>query len=272
MHALSARLNSLSDWQELVDENPWILDPKYITKVVERARKQGVDSFTFGRIPADQLEIVGTNWRETITYRGCNSRVRAMLDLILQDPSVTPHSRILMLEAVTSFALEIRGRFAFSKGVEYLPTPEALEAWFPVQHCDIEKPPFPPASFHVVVSNDVLEHVADLDAALAGMAHILKPGGMMISTLPFLYFQQETTEKARLKPNGDIEHLGEPEYHGNPVDPEKGALVFNLPGWDLLDRCRAAGFSDASMIFEADATRGVTGAELAGIHILRAVR
>ena len=35
-----------------------------------------------------------------------------------------------------------------------------------------------------------------------------------------------------------------PEYHGNPVDP-KGSLVFYEHGWDILDRCRKAGFADA---------------------------
>ena len=38
-----------------------------------------------------------------------------------------------------------------------------------------------------------------------------------------------------------------PEYHGNPVDP-KGSLVFYDHGWDILDRCRAAGFADVYLL------------------------
>jgi len=47
----------------------------------------------------------------------------------------------------------------------------------------------------------------------------------------------------------------EPEYHGDPMSPD-GALVFEIPGWDILGRARAAGFSHAvfrAMMSEAHA-------------------
>ncbi len=46
-----------------------------------------------------------------------------------------------------------------------------------------------------------------------------------------------------MEPNGEIRHLAEPEYHGNPVDPEAGALAFRYYGWDVLDQLAAAGFA-----------------------------
>lgn len=271
MTAIAKRFETFADWTEFNAQNPWIMSPEFITSVIEKARKDGLSSVAFGQVAPESIEIVGENWRETISVSGCSSRVRAVFDMILSEPEVTSFSRILMLEAVTPFALHIRGRFPMSLGVEYLLTEKDRDAWFPIQHCDIENPPFDADRFDVVVSNDVLEHVADLDAGLAGMAKVLKPGGIMISTIPFIYTQHKTIEKAKLV-DGKIEHFGEPEYHGNPIDPEGGSLVFNLPGWDIIERCRAAGFSDAAMIFVADTERAITGAEIAGVHVLRCVK
>lgn len=44
--------------------------------------------------------------------------------------------------------------------------------------------PFEGARFDVVISNQVFEHVADLPAALTEIARVLKPGGVMIASMP----------------------------------------------------------------------------------------
>jgi SAM-dependent methyltransferase len=44
--------------------------------------------------------------------------------------------------------------------------------------------PFPPESFDLVVSNQVLEHVEDLSAVLAEIHRVLKPGGTVLSLFP----------------------------------------------------------------------------------------
>jgi SAM-dependent methyltransferase len=44
--------------------------------------------------------------------------------------------------------------------------------------------PFADATFDLVISNQVMEHVADLDAALAEIARVLKPGGTCLSLFP----------------------------------------------------------------------------------------
>ncbi|MCW5965654.1 MAG: methyltransferase domain-containing protein [Bryobacterales bacterium] len=44
--------------------------------------------------------------------------------------------------------------------------------------------PFPDAHFHLVVNNQVMEHVEDLDAALAEIHRVLKPGGQVLSLFP----------------------------------------------------------------------------------------
>lgn len=44
--------------------------------------------------------------------------------------------------------------------------------------------PFEDNSFNVIFSSNVLEHVEDLDSAFSEMKRVLKPGGIMIHTMP----------------------------------------------------------------------------------------
>jgi methionine biosynthesis protein MetW len=50
--------------------------------------------------------------------------------------------------------------------------------------------PFPPASFDVVVCADVLEHLADPAAALAGAAGLCRPGGAVVVSVPNVAYWQ----------------------------------------------------------------------------------
>ena len=60
---------------------------------------------------------------------------------------------------------------------------------------------------------------------------------------------------------GNIIHHMEPEYHGNPVDPENGALCFRYLGWSSLDRLREIGFVNVRIIAYWSETQGYLGKE-----------
>ena len=92
----------------------------------------------------------------------------------------------------------------------------------------------------------------------------------MLSTFPFTG-RERGVVKARLTGNR-IEYLTEPEYHGNPVDPAGGSLVFEIFGWDVLDRARDVGFSTVEMVFSGGPRRGITAVEVSGILVLRCDR
>ncbi|WP_160123792.1 methyltransferase domain-containing protein [Rhodovarius lipocyclicus] len=96
---------------------------------------------------------------------------------------------------------------------------------------------FADASFDIVLSQDVMEHVPDPLRAFAETARVLKPGGSHFFTIPQEPEMERSIQRAWLH-DGVIEHILEPVYHGDPVRSE-GALVFTDFGNDLaamLDR------------------------------------
>lgn len=96
----------------------------------------------------------------------------------------------------------------------------------------------------LVISMDVLEHVPDYAKAIAEFHRVLKPGGCLIATFPFLD-KPETLVRAKWS-NQKVEHVVEPEYHGDPLG--SGILCWYHFGWDILGVCSTAGFSDAKMV------------------------
>ena len=156
--------------------------------------------------------------------------------------------------------------FAKFIGSEYAETDEQRAALFPILCEDLQQLSFPSDVFHLVTTNEVLEHVPALDAALAEIHRVLRPGGWHIGTVPFAYGQYESVQKAKLD-DGEVVYLMEPEYHGNPVD-ERGSLVFEIPGWDVLDRARAAGFREAHMKYVLSSQYACLSNDAGGIFVL----
>jgi hypothetical protein len=97
---------------------------------------------------------------------------------------------------------------------------------------NLEQQTFGDAEFDLVVTQDVFEHILDPAAALSEIARTLKPGGAHLFTVPW-YYWKKTLVRA-ISENGSIKHLEEPDYHGNPIDPN-GSLVVTEWGWDLCD-------------------------------------
>lgn len=60
----------------------------------------------------------------------------------------------------------------------------ALNLYDRLEAVRVEALPFPPGSFATVMSNSVLEHIADLPAVLGATARLLRPGGRLIFTAP----------------------------------------------------------------------------------------
>ncbi len=235
------------------------------------------DPLTDAPIAAGDLRVEGSNYRESLQHRGLVSRQRAVLLLLRQliEAGRLPLLEALRLycpEAITPFAQHLGGLVGHFQGSEYLPDPQDPRRQ-QVRHEDLCQLGFQDQSFDVVICNEILEHVYDLQGALASMRRVLVPGGTLLGTVPFAYGQMESTVKAlHIGPSQDPELLLEPEYHGDPVQPKRGSLVYRIPGWEFLDQLRQAGFEDPRIEAIHSPTYGILGAELPLILVFMAQR
>ena len=102
---------------------------------------------------------------------------------------------------------------------------------------NLERLTFEDGSFDLHCHLDVMEHVGEPELCFREMSRTLRPGGQIIFTTPIYGANARTVRRARYGPDG-VEHLAEPEYHGNPIDPG-GALVTFHYGRDLPDLIRS---------------------------------
>jgi SAM-dependent methyltransferase len=117
---------------------------------------------------------------------------------------------------------------------------------------NLEAQTFANGSFDLVVTLDVLEHVNEPAQALREICRTLVPGGVHVFTVPTYKGRTTSERRARFLPDGRVEHLAPPEYHGNPVD-ESGSLVTFHYGYDLATliadwcgmHCEVTRFHDA---------------------------
>ena len=62
--------------------------------------------------------------------------------------------------------------------------------------------PFDDESFETVLCTEVLEHIADPEKVIAEIARIVKPGGMVITTAPFVYPKHDKFDYFRYTSDG----------------------------------------------------------------------
>jgi len=234
--------------------------------ILKAVRSGGfLEPLTCIRRPAQGITIDESNLRESIAIAELNSRKRACLlsvDLerkILKDGSSSLNPKILGTEALTRVARILRGTFCYYLGSEHFPTEQEQERHFPVSNMDLSNLDFPGAMFDIFYSGDVFQHVPDLERTLREIVRVLKPGGIAVSTFPFLPGQSKTLIKSQVA-EGRITH------------PTDGSAVLSLAGWDVLDLCKKAGFCDARMSLLASSTFAVTSSGVPGVFVLIATK
>jgi SAM-dependent methyltransferase len=97
---------------------------------------------------------------------------------------------------------------------------------------NLENLTFSNESFDIFISQDVMEHIFNPEAAFKEIARVLKPGGAHIFTAPLVNKTRNTEIWASRLENGKIMYHNNPEYHGNPVD-ANGSLVTMHWGYDI---------------------------------------
>ena len=257
-----ADLHSYEEFKDFRRRQPAAFDPATEETVKTAALKLGVRTEFLGELGPEATWAGPGDLREYLISGGLNSRQRAVADLLLEELDLAgrdPESAVIYgHEAVTPMAAMVRSRFPGFIGTEYAPGDEGRRRLLPYVHNDICASQFPDDSFDATFSCDVFEHVHDRDAALRETARTTKPKGVFLATFPF-FFEMEVGAVFAEVVGGELRHhLQTPIYHGNPVDEDGGALVFEIPGWDIIERARRAGFSKAAMRFVCDEEKAIT--------------
>lgn len=93
---------------------------------------------------------------------------------------------------------------------------------------NIENLSFQSSMFDIFITQDVLEHVFNPEKALMEINRTLKPGGIHIFTAPKHKGLSSSRVRAKLNEDtGEILHLMDAEYHGNPVGDGKALVTWD---------------------------------------------
>ena len=282
VHAEQKRFDDFSSFETFTRATyqHWALELQRALRLI--ALNGIIDPISGSRIPATALKVDGHNFRETLEHDGLVARQRAVLlclQELLADGLLPPQDQLEIYcpEAVTPFAQCLRTHFPHALCSEFLPDPsDPMRDLVP--HQDLCALTLAEASVDLVLCNELFEHLYDLPSALSEIHRILRPGGWLISTCPLAYDRYESIIKARHRDGAtpglaaEAELLTEPEFHGDPVAPEQGSLVYQIPGWELLDQARAAGLTDVHFRWLAAPSYGVVGQEIPAVIVMIARR
>lgn len=125
------------------------------------------------------------------------------------------------------------------------------------RHEDLQRLSFANDSIDLVLSSDVLEHMPDPYQAHREIFRVLKPGGRHIFTVPFDAHSALDDARARLV-DGEIQYLAEKHFHGDPVRPDEGVLVWTIFGLQMLVQMAHIGFETRAWNLYAP-DRGIVG-------------
>lgn len=203
-------------------------------------------------------------WRERLVCPcGLNPRLRGALHFLLGTCGMVPASAVYLTEQTTPLFHLLKQFSDDLVGSEFLQDGTASGATDSrgIRHEDITALSMADESFDIIGSFEVLEHVPDYLAGLNEFYRVLKPGGHLLATFPFRADLNRTLVRAQIGADGAVEHLLEPEFHGDPLS-EDGVLCFYHFGWDILDDLRKAGFRDARCLFYWSWEEGYLGGAL----------
>ena len=237
LHELHRSYGSFDEFQP---ELPGLLQQGgLLGDCVTLTRALGIlEPLTGDHIPPETMLIQGPNWRESLIGNGLLSRSRAvlwMLERLYGSLDALKQKEVYLVEALTGFSLWVRRHLGTERVLcsEFLVEAEAN--FSDVPHQDLCELTLSSTSLDLVLCNELFEHVRHLDQAFSEIARVLKPGGRLVATCPMAFGQNDSIIKALSDvETGETRIFGEPEFHGDPVRPDHGSLVFQIPGWQVL--------------------------------------
>ncbi len=104
---------------------------------------------------------------------------------------------------------------------------------------DLQHLSFADASFDVVLTSDVMEHVRDCDSAHREIYRVMESGGAYIFTVPFDSNAEEDIQLVDTSTEHNV-YLCKPQIHGDPLT--DGILAYRVFGRRLISKLESLGF------------------------------
>lgn len=219
---------------------------RYWSDVYEQKLRLLVPQWDLGKNYVD-----GMVKRENLFCANCKSvarmRLHAKTILNLFDFDKT-HQFISFLKTNPSFRVYEAARYHIFRGdkikkldnyivSEYYPARPFGKKFKSILNEDLQNLSFKRETIDLVITSEVLEHVADLGKTLNEIHRVIKPGGYHVFTIPIDYSLKLTRTRATLSRSGKVKHLLPPAIHGDDIS--SGSLAFRDFGNDtikLIDR------------------------------------
>jgi len=131
---------------------------------------------------------------------------------------------------------------------------------------DVENLTFADSSIDIFITQDVLEHVFHPERAICEIHRVLKPGGAHVFTAPKHKGLLDTRQRARMRPDGTVEHILAEEYHGNPIGDNKALVTYDY-GYDFEQLMSTWSGVSVEAIHTVDRTRGLD-AEFNEVYVI----
>jgi SAM-dependent methyltransferase len=267
------RLHNLDEYTNHVKRNRsnYAFMKKYETESIDASKREfTVKGFSypanqFVNFKVDYLYSDGEdiNWRERVVCPSTqlNNRLRSCVHILDLELCPYPDSKIYITEQVTPLFSYLKDKFPYIIGSEYLGKELAPgQVINKIRHEDMTNLSFDSNTLDYYLSFECFEHIPFYKKAIAEIYRVLKPGGIFLGSFPFNVDEYENLVRTYLDEKGNLVHLREPEYHGDPVN-EKGILCYTKFGWEILDQFRQAGFSNVYNILVWSSTFGYLGGE-----------
>lgn len=190
--------------------------------------------------------------RETVLCMHCGSfnRQRQTAIIVLHGTS-WPSLPAMVAEAPTLRVFNTEASGAMHEALRSLPNYLSSEYFGPeyrsgdvvngIEHQDLHATSLPDALIDLLITSDVFEHIPDPNKAQREVFRILAPGGRHILTVPFTSDTLADEVRAVQSDDGEIQHLMEPEMHGDHLRPD-GILAFRKFGVASLVEWERLGF------------------------------
>ena len=168
--------------------------------------------------------------RDFYVCRGCGSIPRQRHLQTVLDQTVPGWNHLIVHESSPSNDFIARWCSAYSSS-QFFPDVPRGEYRDGVRSENIEALTYPDESIDVFITQDVLEHVFDPERAVQEIHRVLRPGGAHVFTAPKHGGLDRSQRRARLLPDGTVEHVLPEDYHGNPIG-EKALVTWDY-GYDF---------------------------------------